>query len=61
MLVRLDDPEVALIQEILDAEERDLHHEIHYTDSNQYKESLKAKLELVQAVRRKLANPAQGT
>jgi hypothetical protein len=29
MLVRLDDPEVELIQEMLDAEVRDLHHEIH--------------------------------
>ena len=60
MLVQLDDAEVALIREMLDAEVRDLYHEIHYTDSCDYKEGLKAKLGLVQAVLRKLAAAAQG-
>jgi len=41
--VELQDHEVPILQQLLDAELSDLHTEIHHTDNRQYKEELKEK------------------
>lgn len=53
--IELTDHEVITLREFLEAELHDLYHEIHHTDSRQFKEQLKAKQAVIERVLGQLA------
>jgi hypothetical protein len=56
MTLDITDQEREYLLEILEAQREELLHELHHTDTLDFKEMLKRKAELVEAVRSKLAN-----
>jgi len=60
MLITLEDAELAVVREMLEAEARDLRHEIHYTDKPEYKQELKVRLHTVEGLLGKLPGGAAG-
>ena len=60
MLITLEEAELALVREMLEAEGRDLRHEIHYTDRPEYKQELKARLRTVEGLLAKMPERAAG-
>jgi hypothetical protein len=55
MTLDITDEEREYLLEILDARREELLHELHHTDTLDYKEMLRRKAELVEALRSKLA------
>ena len=56
MTFDITDEEREYLLEILEAQREELLHELHHTDTLDFKEMLKRKVELVEAVRSKLAH-----
>ncbi len=59
MLVPLDHAETELLREILEIEVGELRHEIHYTDTSDYKEVLKERLASIERLLGKMERAAQ--
>lgn len=58
MTLDITDEEREYLLEILDARREELLHELHHTDTLDFKEMLRRKAELVEAVRAKLIDTA---
>jgi hypothetical protein len=58
MTLDITDEERDYLLEILDARREELLHELHHTDTLDFKEMLKRKIALVEAVRSRLARPS---
>ncbi len=56
MMLDITDEEREYLLEILDARREELLHELHHTDTLDFKEMLRRNVELVEAVRSKLIN-----
>jgi hypothetical protein len=56
MTLDITDEEREYLLEILDARREELLHELHHTDTLDYKEMLQRKIALVEAVRLRLVN-----
>jgi hypothetical protein len=56
MTLDITDEEREYLLEILDARREELLHELHHTDTLDFKEMLRRNVELVEAVRSKLIN-----
>jgi hypothetical protein len=56
MTLDITDEEKEYLLEILDARREELLHELHHTDTLDFKEMLRRNVELVEAVRSKLIN-----
>ena len=56
MTLDITDAEREYLLEILDARREELLHELHHTDTLDFKEMLRRNVELVEAVRSKLIN-----
>jgi hypothetical protein len=56
MTLDITDEEREYLLEILDARREELLHELHHTDTLDFKEMLRSNVELVEAVRSKLIN-----
>ena len=54
MTLSITDPERELLLELLTSKRDSMLHELHHTDTNDYKELLKRKLELLEALRAKI-------
>ena len=59
MTLDITDEERDYLLEILDARREELIHELHHTDTLDFKEMLKRKVDLVEAVRSKLTTAAR--
>lgn len=56
MILEVTDSEKELLLEILEAVQRETIHGLHHTDTNDYKELLKQRLETVDKLKEKLEN-----
>ena len=56
MTLDITDEEREYLLEILDARREELLHELHHTDTLDYKEMLRRKIALVESVRSRLSN-----
>jgi hypothetical protein len=56
MTLDITDKERDYLLEILEARREELLHELHHTDTHDFKEMLKRKVELVEGLRSKLAS-----
>lgn len=56
MNISVTDSERDLLLEVLDARYTSMLHELHHTDTNDYKQFLTAKLELLEKLRGKIQN-----
>lgn len=59
MNISVTDSERELLLEVLEARYTSMLHELHHTDTNDYKQFLTGKLELLEKVRSKLQNIAK--
>ena len=60
MTLDITDQEREYLLEILDAQREELLHELHHTDTLDFKEMLRRKVALVESVRSKLVNTNTG-
>ena len=58
MNLEITKEERALLLELLEAKDAAMYHEIHHTDSREFKEYLKQKWKLIEALKEKIKNPA---
>jgi TnpA family transposase len=59
MNISVTDSERELLLELLESRHTSMLHELHHTDTHDYKQFLKAKLELLEKLRDKLQNTSK--